>query len=370
MNNQRTHISSAVLATLGLRDEINFFRAFIQDWRVRMREVQRRQLRVSHKSRTRGSMCGPRSWRVIHRPFASVCLSLSTLAGTAMAQESTTQSESPIATVELTDESVVAPGNARANPFSLQLNLDYTTAYFYRGILQEDTGFILQPAAKLTVNLYEKNDLKIDGLLGVWNSFHGQKTGAQSHSDFTDYWYEADLVAGFTLTKGKVSLTGTYSFLTSPSDAFETVQELNFTLAYDDSDLLGKWAIYPYVLFGIETGADGSDGANTQPGTYLELGVAPGFSIDVGKAPVAISFPMSVGLSLHDYYQDAAGNDDTFGFVQVGVKASVPLPFTERYGKWTLNAGVSAIFLGDHTAQFNGGDRKQLVGSVGLQLNF
>src|SRR5262249_9542441 len=44
------------------------------------------------------------------------------------------------------------PAPATANftqpsPFSLQFNLDYTTAYFYHGIMQEDSGLILQPAA-------------------------------------------------------------------------------------------------------------------------------------------------------------------------------------------------------------------------------
>jgi hypothetical protein len=85
---------------------------------------------------------------------------------------------------------------------------------------------------------------------------------------------------------------------------------------------------------------------------------------------VAISFPASIGLSLHDYYQNAEGEDDTFGFVQLGVKASVPLPIADRYGKWTLNVAVAGMYLGDHTAQYNGGDHQQLIGTVGLQVNF
>jgi len=256
------------------------------------------------------------------------------------------------------------------SPLSLQLNLDFTNAYFYHGIIQEDTGWIAQPAAKLTINLYEQDDFKIDGLLGTWNSFHGKKTGARTHGDFTDYWYESDLMAGAVFSKGKASLTASYIIMTSPSDAYETVQEFDFTFAYDDSDLFGKWALHPYALLGIETGADASDGADSDPGTYLELGIAPGFSFDAGKTPVSISFPVSVGLSLDDYYQNAAGEDDTFGFAQVGIKGSIPLPFGDRYGKWTLNAGVSAIFLGDQTAEYNGGRRQQVIGTLGVQVNF
>jgi hypothetical protein len=254
------------------------------------------------------------------------------------------------------------------SPFSLQLNLDFTNAYFYHGILQQDKGVIVQPAAKLTLNLFQRDDFKLDALLATWNSF-GRNSGSQ-HSELVKYWYESDLIAGFVLTKGKFSLTTTYTFLMSPSDAFATVQELDFTFAYDDSDLLGAWALHPYALLGIETGANGSDGADSNAGTYLELGVAPGFAFDVGKTPISLSFPLSVGLSLHDYYQNAAGEDDTFGFFQVGMKASVPLPFGDRYGKWTLNAGVSGLFLGDHTTEYNHGNDTQVIGTIGLQLNF
>jgi hypothetical protein len=262
------------------------------------------------------------------------------------------------------------PGTPPSSPFSLQLNLDVTTAYFYHGIIQEDSGLILQPAARLTINLVEGDDIKVDAILGVWSSFHSQKTGAQTSGDFTDYWYECDLIAGVALTMDRFVLATTYTFLTSPSDAYETVQELDVALAFDDSEILGAYALHPYVLVGIETGADASDGADSDTGAYLELGVAPGFSFDLGTTPIAISFPCSIGLSLHDYYQDAAGEDDAFGFAQIGARASMPLPFGDRYGAWTLNAGVSALFLGDHTADFNGGDDMEFIGTMGLQVNF
>lgn len=262
------------------------------------------------------------------------------------------------------------PPDQRKSPFSFQVNLDYTTAYFYHGIIQEDTGLILQPAAKLTINLHEGDDFKLDAFVGTWNSFHGQKTAAQTHGDFSEYWYESDLLAGLTLTKGALSLTTQYVFLTSPSDAYETVQELDVTLAFDDTSLLDKLALHPYALIAIETGADASDGAHSDTGTYLELGVAPGFSFDAVGTTIAVSFPVSVGLSISDYYQNSDGDDDTFGFVQIGAKASIPLPFGERYGAWTLNAGVAALFLGDQTSDYNGGQDEQLIGTIGVQVNF
>jgi hypothetical protein len=254
------------------------------------------------------------------------------------------------------------------NPFGIQFNLDFTNAYFYRGIIQQDDGLIVQPAAKFTLNLHEDDDLKIDALLGTWNSFG--ENGGTNTGDLISDWYESDLYAGLAFTSGQWSVTTTYIYLTSPSDAYQTVQEFDVALSFDDTEYLNDWALHPYALLAIETGADYSDGADSDRGTYLELGVAPGFSFDLGKTPVALSFPMSVGLSLHDYYQNAAGNDDTFGFFQIGAKASLPLPFGDRYGTWTLNAGAYGLFLGDQTADFNQGDDTEIIATIGLQLNF
>jgi hypothetical protein len=261
-----------------------------------------------------------------------------------------------------------ASPDAVGSAISVQLNLDFTNAYFYRGIRQQDKGLIVQPAARLTTRLIDNNDLKLDGFIGTWNSF-GPNAGAQTGSLVED-WYESDLYAGFTITRHKLTLTTSYTFLTSPSDAFQTVQELGFTLALDDSEWLKAWALKPYATLVLETGSNGSDSPELDNGLYFELGIAPGLSFDVATTPVTLTFPASVGLSLSDYYQDAGGDDDTFGFAQVGAKASILLGEPGRFGAWTLNAGVSVLILGDHTKDFNRGDDTEVIGTVGLQWNF
>lgn len=264
--------------------------------------------------------------------------------------------------------SAPAPAETARSAVSVQLNLDFTNAYFYRGIRQQDTGLIVQPAARLTTRLVDDAEVKLDGFLGTWNSL-GRNGGTQTGALVED-WYESDLYAGFTLSHGKLSLTTSYTFLTSPSDAFQTVEELGFTLAIDDSVWMKTWSLKPYATFAIETGSYGSDGPDLDNGTYLEFGIAPGFSFDVDKTQITLTFPASVGLSLSNYYQDAGGSDETFGFAQVGAKASIPLGKPGRFGAWTLNAGVSVLFLGDHTKTFNGGEGTEVIGTVGLQWNF
>ncbi|HWB20426.1 MAG TPA: hypothetical protein VG711_09020 [Phycisphaerales bacterium] len=353
--------SALILAILGVH--------FLAMWgmAVNRRAIRQDEQRLAQASQSAPTETHPAQTRPT--PAAATAPSAETAPDSTYEEYMRHRQESA-ATNEQAENGVEAVELGHASPFSLQLNLDYTTAYFYHGILQEDSGLILQPSARLTINLYSEDDFKIDAILGTWNSFHGEKTNAHTDGDFTNYWYESDLIAGFAITKGDFSLTTTYTFLTSPSNAYQTVQELDFTLAYDDSRLLGGFAMHPYTLLGIETGADYSDGADSDKGIYLELGIAPGFSFDIGKTPIAVSFPASVGLSLHNYYQNTEGDDDTFGFAQVGAKAAIPLPFGDRFGSWTLNAGVSALFLGDHTAEFNHNDDFEVIGVVGLQLNF
>src|SRR5436190_1049793 len=122
----------------------------------------------------------------------------------------------PQAGADASPSSVAADKTTQAveSPFGLQLNLDFTNAYFYHGILQQDQGVIIQPAAKLTMNLVKNDDFKLDALLGTWNSFG--KNGGTNTGDLTKDWYESDLIAGFVLTKDKLSLTTTYTSLTSP----------------------------------------------------------------------------------------------------------------------------------------------------------
>lgn len=268
----------------------------------------------------------------------------------------------------LSDPPAPDHGAERGSAISVQLNVDFTNAYFYRGIRQQDKGLIVQPAARVSASLVDQPDFKLDGFVGAWNSF-GPNAGARSGSLVED-WYESDLYAGVTLAGGPLALTTSYTFLTSPSDAFQTVEELGFTLALDDSRWLKAWALKPYATLAIETGSNGSDGPDLRNGTYLELGIAPGFSFDVGTTPITFTLPVSVGLSLSDYYQDADGRDDGFGFAQLGVKMSIPLGEPGRLGAWALNAGVSALFLGDHAREFNRGDRTEVIGTVGLQWSF
>ena len=73
-------------------------------------------------------------------------------------------------------------------------------------------------------------------------------------------------------------------------------------LAVDDSAHLHKAAVKPYVIVAREMDTApglGQADAGNKAGTYMELGVAPGYA--GSKASIAV--PVKVGLSLSNYYE-------------------------------------------------------------------
>src|SRR5262245_27229744 len=83
---------------------------------------------------------------------------------------------------------------------SLSAGSDFTTAYFFRGILQERHGFIWQPYGELGFNLFTAEEgssepVKTFSLFaGTWNSIQSEKTLASGSGPGN--WYESDFYAG------------------------------------------------------------------------------------------------------------------------------------------------------------------------------
>jgi hypothetical protein len=254
---------------------------------------------------------------------------------------------------------------------SLGAGTDFATAYYFRGIIQEDEGFIAQPYADATFNLYDKGEgfNSLGVTLGIWNSFHDEQTGAAGDPKS---WYEADLYGGITLGfLDFFELSSTYTAYTSPNGAFTDVHELALGLSFDDSKFLGAFALSPYLALAFEIDGQADGGSNE--GVYLELGIEPGFTLgEGGSYPVAVSFPLKVGLSLDDYYEDPnTGSDETFGYFDGGIAVSTPLAFIpESFGSWEVSAAGHFLALGDSLETINGGDNFEAIGIFGISLSY
>ncbi|MBA3274096.1 MAG: hypothetical protein H0T11_09525 [Chthoniobacterales bacterium] len=244
--------------------------------------------------------------------------------------------------------------------------LDWTTAYFFRGYNQEDSGLILQPYATMYAAIVDEEDFGVTAYVGIWNSFHSKKTGAGSSPNS---WYESDLFGGVDVGVGPFTIGGIYTYYTYPNDAFETIQEIGGKITFDDSTLWGEDApitFNPYVAAYVET----SDGNGTED-TYGEVGIAPGF--DIGDTGATLTVPVALGLSIDDYYVDPGdGDNEVLGYVSVGATASVPLPLPADYGSWSFIAGIQYIhlFADGLEAVNDGGEDYELLGKVGVSFSY
>ena len=274
----------------------------------------------------------------------------------------------------------VATGPAYAQPntgkVSFTTGVDFTHAYFFRGIRQEREGFITQPYADINFNVYSDDDGSgLNGVtfsLGQWHSLHSGPSGQDGPAENVAAWYEADFFTGFSLEIDNWEAGITYTSYMSPNDSFGTVQELSLGLAMDDSELFGAYSMQPHLLMAIEINGQ-ADGGDSE-GVYLEFGIEP--EMELIEDMVDVTFPVTLGLSLNNYYENGidemipGGFSDTFGFFDVGAAVVVPLGMPENYGSWDVVGSFHLLMLGSYLEELNESDGLQAVGSVGISIGY
>lgn len=267
------------------------------------------------------------------------------------------------------------------------LDVAVTSHYFFRGLLQEDQGRIVQPELELSIVLDEagaEGAGAIDLVLGTWNSLHSGPSGVDSpDSEDPEAWYESDFYAGLAIgVGGHCTLAASYYLYTSPNGLFDDVQELVLELAHDDSrwfeglSAFSGFAPRMTVAIELDGQSDQSDApSGTDEGIFVGFGIEPTFALasfgeGARERAVELAFPVNVGLSFDDYYEDADGDDDHLGYWDAGAVLSIPLTSVPRgYGDWTLRLGATAVFLNGHQEDLNGDDF-EWVGTAALSLAF
>jgi hypothetical protein len=257
------------------------------------------------------------------------------------------------------------------NPGAITLtgSFDVLNRYMFRGIRQNSTGLAMWPALDLAVAAYSgTGGLESVGIsLGTWNSLHSGETGTAGPSG--KLWYESDVYTTLTLGFNTgVSFAATYTAYTSPNNSYSTVKEVMVKFAVDDSARLGKGALEPYVILAREVdtapGLGQADGG-AKAGTYLELGIAPGYA----RSKASLAVPVKVGLSLDNYYE-LAGTDNRFGFFSIAGIVTVSLGPVTNFGTWNIHGGGEVQRLGATTMALNGGHRTQMIGSFGIGFSY
>ncbi len=244
---------------------------------------------------------------------------------------------------------------------SLTINLNFPTAYFFRGIAQSNAGFMFEPYVELKASLYNGGDKDFlsNGYLKVAGFSHFNSVAPPIRTNY----YEQDLylTAGLVLLK-RLTLEGGWNLYAYPGNGASQVQEVFGKVGFDDSGLWPfklpgdqDFAFSPYVLIAGETSgqADGAAPFGGSRGIYMELGVDPGYTVDFNQNWSArFHLPFVLGLSLDNYYQVATStgvHNKTFGYADLALAADVPLKFIPaRYGKWTFTSGLHMLWLGEN----------------------
>lgn len=255
---------------------------------------------------------------------------------------------------------------------SLTFNNDFTTAYMFRGILQERDGLIWEPSVGISFNLYESEDGPLKGAsfaVGNWNSVHSEDTGANGSGPAS--MYESDFYPSLSLSwAGGVTTALTYYFYTSPNGAFRTVEEVDLAISFDDSPYLGAFALKPSATFAFETKRT-SFGSGSDNVAVLAIGPSTSATIPgLDSYPITVTLPVSVGLSMDDYYDDGVHND-TFGYATIGLNANIPLAFVPaKYGSWSITNGFNVFFLSDALEAVNQSDEVYPVWTSSIAMAY
>ena len=270
-------------------------------------------------------------------------------------------------------ESKAVVEEAKKSYISGDLGVTFVSSYYSRGILQGPqgkAGFDAQPYLDLYFQLYAGTGFlnKITLNLGLWSnlasdtkpSLGGTVTRGLSS------WTEFDWMPGISFVFAKnFTLTVSYFEFDYPAQGGSPQRSINTSISYDDTDLLGMWALHPHFTYlqeltgnangghvglGVGPVINGVNTGTTQKGQYYELGIAPAFTfMKSSKYAPTLTLPVTAGFGSSGFYGTG------FGYASAGLTVSVPLAFIPSgFGAWTANFGGTYYYLGTNTARANG----------------
>lgn len=279
--------------------------------------------------------------------------------------------DAPADAAEADDDEAEDTGPER----EVTVGVDVASAYYDRGFLIEAEGFVVQPWVAVDVPLFACTG-PIDDLRFVadgWASLHDGATGLDGAPHAPKAFYEGDVWFGLAArVRERLDLRVDYQLSWSPNGSFERFEELAFQATYDDEEVFaargGRFRGFaPRAILAFETRGQNDEGRHL--GRYLELGVEPRWSFCGEDDPaLELSLPARVGLSVGDYYEDDAGDDEPFGYVEAAVRLAVGLGrLSCRLDDVTLIGTVGGIWLGDHAAAAGDGRRSRLLATLGIE---
>jgi hypothetical protein len=288
----------------------------------------------------------------------------------AFGQQTDMQTQGPAATEASAGEEK-GPNTGRV---SLNLGADWASAYYFRGIANEQNGGSnVQPYAEIGFKLLD-NVGPLSSLViapGIWNNFHYGDGKLVEPAD-PRFWFESDLYLKLSATWWEVLTTGvTYTYYTSPNDSFTTYADVGLGFSLNDAKWLGAFALNPSLLFAFETKGEALVSDSGKKGIYMGIGLAPGHTVyEDSSLSFNVSAPLTFGFSVKDYYT-VDGKNQTFGYFSGGPLFTFGLKFIPAsFGAWSLKAGVQFLVLNTNLETINTNDSFVPIGSVGVSMTY
>ena len=259
---------------------------------------------------------------------------------------------SPFVTSAVHAEDAAPPSRLHAL-VNFELSDKYLTP---RGMIVQDGGVTFQTLFLAFLDVYDGspnafiNNATLVG--GFWNDYASDSV--REHvpgTSTTTNFVEIDPIFGVSFTLAQdFKLDVTYTAFCMQILDIGTSEHLETKLSYNDSKLLGAFALHPYVSFWKELDNKATAAANfgVPSSYYFEIGIAPGTKI----GDVKLEAPMRVLLPSSNFYGETFASSSFVGLYEVGLKASFPLKFMPKgYGFWDGHIGVRYMKFVDKNLQ-------------------
>lgn len=277
-------------------------------------------------------------------------------------------SQAPQKSSHSCDSCCLASEKLGESALSGDIGLNIVTSSYYRGVTRAgaDHAPSLQPYINLSLKAHEGDGFlnKAVVSLGLWQSFINPafyKAIPAAPPTRSRSWYESVFTPGVSLTFGKITLTETYHFILFPNQIGTDAQGLSSKLAYDDSDLLGAFALNPAITHTVETSGKLAFviPAQSQKGHSWEFSIAPAAS----AGAISVSLPVSLVFGSNGFYYR-----NGYAYLSAGLQIAYTLPVPKTLGNWSVNTGAT-YYNSDRKATGNASSH-DVVGSVGLGVAF
>src|SRR6478609_6566098 len=175
------------------------------------------------------------------------------------------------------DDAATTPPPSRTHAL---VNFEFSDKYLTpRGMIVQNEGLVFQTLVLGFFNLYGTDDFSATLVGGIWNCFGTSKLPDNSGNPTS--WYEIDPIAGMSFGVGKhLTLDVTYTAFNMQIFNIPFSEHLETKLSFNDGDMLGKFAVHPYISLWNElhNKAVASTDANPDESFYVDLGVAPSYT--------------------------------------------------------------------------------------------